>query len=205
LPVLFSEDSAEIRCITPLAIGALTALYAGKLTSTPPPPPGNNNSSKSAAKKTPAAPCIILAGSHDGRVAARLLLERGQQLQDLGQQLVWPDADRLSVRRLQLLDLTARGASELTGRFLLAKANFVAVAAVRLAYNTAAKSATAWRMAEVKTLASLNGGLGAVVGMEVSEEGELIVASQKGPVLRYRLFLIYIHISLRRLNILYWV
>jgi hypothetical protein len=168
--VLLSEKSAEIRSITPLDIGALTAIYAEKLK-----PPVSSKS----PSKTPEGPSIILAGSLDGRIAVRLLTDRGQKLQDLG--LAWTDSDRLSVRRIQLLDLAARGASELTCRFLVAKANFVVLISLRLAYT--AKSA-AWRLAEAKTLSSLNAGLGTVVGMEMSEEGDLLVSSQKGPVLR---------------------
>ena len=64
--------------------------------------------------------------------------------------------------------------------FLVAKANFVVVMSVQL--EEAKKK---WKVVEVKTQSSLNAGTGAVVGAELNEEGtHLLVASQKGPILR---------------------
>ena len=119
----------------------------------------------------------MVAGSLDGRVSARLSVKGGRKLQ--GSSVIWPEADRLAVRRIKLLDQATRGASELVCRFLLAKANFVVVVAVRLVCTKGQ-----WKLAEVTTQGSLNAGLGTVIGMDVDEDGGLLVAPQKGPLLR---------------------
>lgn len=165
--ILFPEESTEIRCIAPLEIGAITALCTVNLK----PPP------KTSSKE---APCLILAGSADGRVAARLAANGGRKPLDIG--LIWSESDRLTVRRIQLVDQVVANSSgnELTLRILLAKSSFVVVVVARLIL-----AKKQWRLAETVTQSTLNAGIGTVVGMEVTEEGDVLVAAQKGSVLRW--------------------
>jgi hypothetical protein len=125
---------------------------------------------------------IVLAGSSDGRVSAHLLLDGGRDIKDVG--LVWRDPDRLSVSRIQLVEQTAEGGGGgkgLTCRFLLAKASFVVAVAVRLVQKSGAGQ---WKIAEAVTQGSVIAGTGTVVGMELDNEGGVLVAAQKGPPLR---------------------
>jgi hypothetical protein len=97
------------------------------------------------------------------------------------------------VSRIRLVQISAAAAGSappaksrsagLSCRFLLAKGNFLVMVSVRLV-ATAAGSGQ-WRVAEATTQSSLNAGSGSVVGAEIGHEREdLLVATQKGPLLR---------------------
>jgi hypothetical protein len=186
--LIISEDSAEVRSITPIGIGPLTALLAFRLR---PPPEKAKTTSAAAVPPPESLPCLILAGSSDGRVSALLATKGGRDITDVG--LIWHDPDRLSVSRIRLVQISAaaagsappaksRSGAGLSCRFLLAKGNFLVMVSARL---VAAGAGGQWRVAEATTQSSLNAGSGAVVGAEIGEEREdLLVATQKGPLLR---------------------
>ena len=114
----------------------------------------------------------------------------GRDITDVG--IIWHDPDRLSVSSIQLVQISAAATATappaksrnagLSCRFLLAKGNFLVMMCVRLVRAGGGE----WRVGEASTESSLNAGTGAVVGAEVGEGGqELLVATQKGPLLRY--------------------
>jgi len=158
--LIISEDSAEVRSITPIGIGPLTALLAFRLR---PPPEKAKKTSATAAPPPESLPCLILAGSSDGRVSALLATNGGRDITDVG--IIWHDPDRLSVSRIRLAQIYAAAAGSalpaksrsagLSCRFLLAKGNFLVMVSARL---VAAAAGGQWRVAEATTQSSLNAG-----------------------------------------------